>query len=269
MKKKLIKNISPLNSARLEFSSFMAMAASRFLILHEIGHCVNGHLAKNSLSLDEVDGPVALTASDATLHQHTLEMDADAYATNQLFGRSWFYQRQKDSFTWNKVHSYPCARWLYPFMVALWLVFRIMSWPERLALDQTGLLSTKHPHPAVRAQYCRIMIRRLGIERCDPSVEHWIMPMLVRSSFEASNIWKSVTGRDEPDRLLYFDDTSRTEGFKRVQIYTDQLLDHWNHVKPDLQAAALVPLPASKDEEVQNGYQCPCSLCKAGRIAHI
>lgn len=262
--RRLIHIAIPQNPSRLEFSSIMAVTASTFLILHEIAHCVNGHLSQSSLSLDEVDGPAA-TPSDGTLHIHTLEMDADAYATSQMFGFPSLFKRQNDSFTWSKGIGYPCTKWLYPSMVALWLVFRIMSWPERLGLDQMGLLNSKHPHPAVRAHFCRVIIRRLGIERCDPSVEHWLVPMLVKSSFDASNIWKSVTGRDEPDRLLYFDDISRTDGFERVRIYANQLLDHWSRVKADLQPMALVPLPATKEEEVRNGYQCPCSLCKASR----
>jgi len=53
VKQGLLRNLNPLDPFRLDFAQIMAITTSKFLILHEIGHCTNGHVGHSQFSLEE------------------------------------------------------------------------------------------------------------------------------------------------------------------------------------------------------------------------
>lgn len=265
LSRNLISHIIPIDPVRREFSSMMSAAACKFLIMHEFGHCLNGHLGHEHHSLDEADGPVKI-GSTATLHRHTLEMDADSYATGGLFQMPYLYHPEETNHVWSRSIGYPSHRSLYPSLMAVWIVFRILSDPQRLPMSQEGLLANTHPHAAVRAHLCRGHIVRIASERGGIEPDGWISVALAKSAFDALKVWECVSGEREPERLLYMDDYSAGKGFERVGAYTETLLDHYATIKATLEKSAFVPLSNTRDEDKAQGLEC--KVKPARQVAH-
>jgi len=96
----------------------MAITTSKFLILHEIGHCTNGHVGHSQFSLEEFEKPAREISSEILL-RHTFEMDADSFAINSLLREAFFEIETGTVFRWSKhLNNYPPGRLLYPTLIA-------------------------------------------------------------------------------------------------------------------------------------------------------
>jgi hypothetical protein len=244
----LRKRIEPIDPQRKEFAQIMTLTATQFLIWHEIVHCVNGHVAQDVFHLDEVDKPATLPPKTTLLH-HTFEMDADACAVNQLFHATVRPHESEEQFRWNaQLGDFPPNKRLYPSLVALFLVFRIMARPETLSMNADGLLTGSHPHPAVRAHLCRVTLATLSLSRGPEGIGDWLSKLIAKSAIDASYIWATLTQTQEPRRLLTLDDESLDAGMDRMTTHMNVLLDYWHELRPHLLPFAMVSIPPSKYE---------------------
>jgi hypothetical protein len=101
-KRRLVRSVTPNDPIRRQFAGIMAEVACKSLILHEIGHCVNGHLFSAPFALDE-ETQAAGPAMDSALRAHTLEMDADACASNYFLRLAFDEIESGTSFRWSNV----------------------------------------------------------------------------------------------------------------------------------------------------------------------
>lgn len=245
--RKLVKSIVPIDLKRRDFAANMATAAATFLVLHEIGHCINGHLTNGAFNLDEIDGSTCQSPS-ATLRSHTLEMDADACATNYLLRQILGGEKDPD-FIWTpQLKGAPPHKALYPCFLAIELLFLIMARPEALSMEQDGLMNGKHPHPYMRTHFVRVTVATicdaLGIEEEDEAVRQ----LAVKSAFDAVAIWNCITGTKASKRVILLDDDSLSDGYSRARKYMNQLLDCWDEIRPELEPNAMVRLAPSKSQ---------------------
>jgi hypothetical protein len=248
--RRLVADINPRCPLRLEFAQIMAVTACQFMAWHEIGHCVDGHISQLNFEATE-DVQSARSMTPHTLRNHTLEMDADAYALCWILHTRVIPELNgKTDFRWSsKLSDFPPNKLLYPTLLAINLTFRLLADPETLPLDRATLLQGTHPHPWIRSHLCRVNVSSQAHNLYLESDEDlWLTKMATRSIYDAAQIWECITGAKEPIRLLYLDDFSVKDGFRRVNEYMHSLLDCWHEIRPQLNISALVPLAPSRHD---------------------
>jgi len=140
----------PNDQTRMTLAQVLAELALEFLIYHEIGHIVGGHLdipryGVRTATIAEFQH--AVKPDDCTF-QHLLECDADAFAchvTSSVHTHDQIAALLRDML---------CAEWqskdfaLLTYLMAIGVLFRALypSAPCALSADKSS-----HPHPAVRA----------------------------------------------------------------------------------------------------------------------
>jgi hypothetical protein len=247
----LITNVNPRCPLRLEFAQIMAVTACQFMAWHEIGHCVNGHISQLNFEATEVVQNQNCIMPN-TLRNHTLEMDADAYALCQILHTRVIPElKGKTDFRLSsQLSDFPPNKLLYPTLIAINLTFRLLADPETLPLDKHALLQGTHPHPWIRSHLCRVNVSSQAHNLYLESDEDlWLTKIATRSIYDAAQIWECLTGAKEPVRLLYLDDSSLKNGFARVNEYMHRLLDCWHEIRPQLITSALVPLAPSRHDK--------------------
>jgi hypothetical protein len=260
---RLSYSLSPKDEVRRRYAHVMALYASYFLIFHEFGHCVHGHLQGRSLSLDEIDrsldGPVELTdhVRSEILYSHTLEADADSYAIDQLFTREKIFEITGDDADSSRIHPF-----LHSAFLGIWLLFRILARPEELALDDEGLLRGKHPHQMVRVHFCSVRLRSITANLGPPGSEMQVVEVTTKASLDGLRIWAKLTKQPQLLKSVRFDDHSSQAGFSRVFRYLERIRDKWGEIKPGLATRAILPLDRTKAEDVEVGWKCPCEVCR-------
>jgi hypothetical protein len=248
--RRLVTDVNPRCPLRLEFAQIMAATACQFMAWHEIGHCVDGHISQLNFEATE-DVQSARSINPHTLRNHTLEMDADAYALCQILHTRVIPElKGRTDFRWSsRLSDFPPNKLLYPTLIAINLTFRLLAGPETLPLDRDALLQGTHPHPWVRSHLCRVNVSSQAHNLYLESDEDlWLTKMAVRSIYDAAQIWECITGVKEQVRLLYLDDSSLEDGFGRVNEYMHRLLDCWYEMRPQLNTSALVPLAPSRHD---------------------
>ncbi len=139
----------PADEERMAFAMMLADLALEFIIFHELGHVLGGHLELSSHRLgqsqmSEANSPVEMR--NMVLRQ-VLEIDADFFAAH-VDGIVTFWQGTHESwsetFCWPGVSSKDAAIMAYAF--AIGVLFRVL---ERDG-DFPASMGDSHPHPAVR-----------------------------------------------------------------------------------------------------------------------
>jgi hypothetical protein len=141
---------SPKDKIRLILAEAMAEVAFEFLICHEIGHIVGGHLelcqANSGSSTISEFAQADTEAGDWNL-RHVLECDADAFAGHVT---AWVQTENTvaDAFcsamNWPERQSTELA--LLTYLTSIGVLFRLLS-PDAPRMPRHG----EYPHPAVRA----------------------------------------------------------------------------------------------------------------------
>ncbi len=139
----------PADEERIAAAMMLADIALEFIIYHEVGHVLGGHLELSSRRLgrakmSEANTPVEVR--NMVLSQ-VLELDADLFAAH-VDGIVTFWQGTHESwsetFCWPGVSSRDAAIMAYAF--AIGVLFRVL---ERDG-DLPASMGDSHPHPAVR-----------------------------------------------------------------------------------------------------------------------
>jgi hypothetical protein len=142
----------PNDQTRMDVGAMMVDLALEFLIYHEIGHVVGGHLeiprsSASPSTISEFARPV--NESDACIPEQVLECDADAFACHVT---SWVHTRDAAAQTLchlgNSSESRPKDFALVTFLVATGTLFRVLYPTAPVKISQ---FNSTHPHPAVRA----------------------------------------------------------------------------------------------------------------------
>jgi hypothetical protein len=139
----------PIDDTRQKLALFLATNALQFLVFHEVGHILAGHLElrhllQNDAELFEVGG----THSRRSVLSQACECDADIFATDVTN-----YIETHDTMS-NHVHEMfgsrdrtPAQTSIILHMVAWGILFRILN--GRM-LEENDIILGTHPHPAIR-----------------------------------------------------------------------------------------------------------------------
>ena len=131
----------PKGEDRKWWSDWMANLATGFLLFHEMGHLLNGHigyLKDNGLGFEDIDG---LTAQ-------TLEVDADKFAARMFFKQVFEITKASAKNLENKEEQMAIERESVCFAYgAVYTLFRLFSNGE---VNANEPLRNHHPIPALR-----------------------------------------------------------------------------------------------------------------------
>ncbi|MFC7473942.1 hypothetical protein ACFQS7_06230 [Dankookia sp. GCM10030260] len=154
---KIIKeygSMQPKCRIRHRLARFMASAALEFILFHELGHIVNGHISPESLRFEFG----AYGGSEENLFAHTLEMDADATAVVFLFSkffpifnndlRSFHVESDREACHFLRLIFGVGLRGVAKFLALLLAAFFFL-FPSNI-ITKSNLLSHYHPHPYLR-----------------------------------------------------------------------------------------------------------------------
>lgn len=144
--------VAPRNLTRKLYARLLATTAIEFLVAHEVGHLVNGHvgllnqLGGNDLAEFGWEAPVGLT----NLDQQTMEMDADCFAASQGIFRTLDRFRRPETLNeeWRKAFT-TFEDAVRTWVSSVFLLFRLFGPGAGLASRATA----RHPPPRVRQLY--------------------------------------------------------------------------------------------------------------------
>ena len=134
----------------MTFAQVMAELALEFLLYHEIGHIVGGHLEipRNGgrvVTISEFQHPAK---TDDSSFQHLLECDADAFACHVT--SSVHTHNQMATLLHDLLHAEQQSQdfALQTYLTSIGVLFRALYPTAPIALSTC---KSSHPHPAVRA----------------------------------------------------------------------------------------------------------------------
>jgi hypothetical protein len=149
---------------RAELSVFLTFLAMRYLILHETGHILNGHLdlkckITSSMNWTDLLSNSSDTNSLSPIHSQVLEYDADAFAANaslryvmQIFYEQTpeseaFLKYYRNEYFVNKFSNYKFEQIVFLHTFACLCTFRLFT---DLPVSQEKLSKLKYCPPIIR-----------------------------------------------------------------------------------------------------------------------
>jgi hypothetical protein len=145
-----------------EFRKYLDFVAFEWLVLHELGHIVNGHLAvgRSLNGLTYILEDNASDSRDENLTSQTLEMDADSFAT--LLSIQNAMRRKLPLET--KEMSLPIVTSLRikSFVFAIMTIIRSF---DEAAFEQEAIFDLDHPPGGVRMRYLIGLISTMFVEK--------------------------------------------------------------------------------------------------------
>lgn len=179
----------PNDQTRMTVALILAELAFEFLIFHEIGHIVGGHLEilrinQNVTTISEFEHAVN-NSDNCTLNQ-VLECDADAFACHVT---SWIHSQDKMAkLTRDVVNT---SKWsskvfaLLTYLMGVGVLFRILYPKAPIKISQCN---SSHPHPAVRA--CLVASSTMARALFDGSVTCVTLNNIMIDSIQnIENVW--------------------------------------------------------------------------------
>lgn len=201
----LLRNISdadlktplffPNDQTRVTLALVLTELALEFLIYHEIGHVVGGHLdisryGTHTATIAEFQHAVR---PDGCTFQHLLECDADAFACHVT---SYVHTHEQNA---AMLRDLLCAEWqskdliLLTYLMAIGVLFRTLypSAPSVLGADKSS-----HPHPAVRA--CLVASSTMARGLHDGSITSMSLNGIVTNSVgNIESVWADLCLTDQ------------------------------------------------------------------------
>jgi hypothetical protein len=237
------KGSMPIDPVRAELANYLASEAIMFLLLHEYGHIVNGHVdALNSLqpkkSFEEQLANILSTNSEVEIShimfRQTCEYDADAWANNILL--QFIKARVSGAAIVSTLiqfvrESHEAAIYYYNF--AIYVYWRLFGMEYE---NGRNLLHSTHPPSGIRQHFIMALIHTIfesyGIEYANK-----IGMQCSSSLFEAEKAFNEISERG-------FNPLGITTTYKQ-KAHTDHieiLSDNWTNVRPILEPYAYVKL---------------------------
>ncbi len=142
----------PKDQARMMVADVLATLSLEFVIFHEIGHIVGGHLEipRNGRALSTIsEFQYAINEPSDSTFQQVLECDADAFACHAT---SWIHTQEKMAVVMRDILN--ASAWqpkdfaLLTYLFAVGVLFCVLNPSAPRKIDAC---KSSHPHPAVRA----------------------------------------------------------------------------------------------------------------------
>lgn len=198
----LLKNVSdadpltplffPNDQTRMTVAQVLTELALEFLIYHEIGHVVGGHLdiPRDSHRLSTIaEFQYAINKPGDSALQHVLECDADAFACHVTY---WVHTHEgmavlvSDLVNVSEWQSKDFA--LLTYLMAVGALFRVLYPNAPLTINA---YKSSHPHPAARA--CVVASFAMAHGLCDGSFTATSLDKIVAESVgNIEDVWADL-----------------------------------------------------------------------------
>jgi hypothetical protein len=217
----------PIDSIRKLYTEILITWAYKYIILHEYGHILAGHVgysqSHNHLPIKEVRDPSSVKFLKP-LDGQTIEMDADSYATTQTIESLLYHVQNPRLIPENLRRFY--VNWqtaLRMWLTAIYTQWRLLSY---LNVD-SDIQTTDHPLPAIRTRLILATIDSIFDLRYKAGLEHEIADISADALKDVENAFDQVS----TSRLDYSDiKFMYSEGASRQFMMI--MNNYWNHLRP-------------------------------------
>lgn len=237
--------IEPKDKFRMDYSEQLLNSALQFLILHELGHIINGHVDL----IEEWSGipfisEMADTAEKSDISKldfQTLEFDADSFATNiglQIIFIQYKTKEQLQEHVQPFFKSLEDAIFLWSF--STYAIFRFLDTNK---YDFNGLDNYLHPYPGIRQHsvldniYSILedseYLQEFDLNKSDYNLKH---RGFLKGAIELENAIKII--KKGP---ITWDFLNEIQSYPVSDTYTDegltslyQIQNNWRNIRPQL-----------------------------------
>lgn len=230
-----LKTVFPKDQTRAIIADYMINITLTYLLRHEFGHIVNGHLdycqkAKGLFNIAEKDKP-----SDDPRFSQTLEMDADSYATNEaIFDILKFSGKSIESMPKELEVFIDRKEHLFLHIFCIYASFRLLSSP----LNNINKAKTYTHPPAVIRQALILSNIATIFEKENYGIT---MSEAADICLKATQNVESAFANISTSTLEY--DTITSAFTKPAVTYTRNIFYNWQNVRPVLEKYAFDRLP--------------------------
>ncbi|MCQ6959569.1 hypothetical protein [Mucilaginibacter aquariorum] len=209
---------------RLQFGKILTSTVMNFLIFHEIGHIVRGHIGylfnkHNELNLYEVRHNKGLSP----LNSLTMEMDADSFAINHAYIHGKIKIKNPDRLDQiQTLFSQDLKTYLSNLIFSIYCFFKLT---EIKVFDLESAENLSHPPPSVRVSLMMNNIASLLIRDKIENIEE-IINSMAKSIFEAEKIFESIRYVKDNTTQIFL------ENYFNSANYQKKIVDNWNNLSP-------------------------------------
>ena len=247
--------IKPKDKLRQAYSEGLIYFAVQFLICHELGHILNGHidLIEKWTDIPFISEMVSYDKESKFLDSQTLELDADCYAAN--IGIKSIIGRYEDKMNLNKdiqpyFNSLEDALFLWTF--SIYTLFRFLG---NTVYDFNKLENYRHPYPGFRQEYILALIptiilnteysQSFDLEKSVYAVKEF--EDAIKFIKEGAVTWDFVNDlHPAPIKCAY-----TKKGWNHIY----QIENNWRNIRPQLECYSkvnLAPVVPLNEEEFMN-----------------
>ncbi|WP_242309242.1 hypothetical protein [Bacillus cereus group sp. BfR-BA-01524] len=237
---------SPVNEERRSFAKTLCAYALEFLILHEYGHIVSGHVdyfqnKRSSSFIFELN-----SREKSGLFMQTLEMDADSYATTRCAQRMIYIHTQLKGF-YNKlgVPSISFREYFKQRYYSIYFVFRLFG---EVDYDLSALEENSHPASGFRQYFLLLVLHSAFVAEGQEELitETELIEVLKEVATECEQALKTISEKiftPAPIRIV-----ATPEGNSHII----KIMENWKNVRPLLEPYSMATLPPIENWNVEN-----------------
>jgi len=244
-----IIKVIPLDKDRKTTARLLTILAASFLVTHELGHILNGHIdylrSEGILYWDESED-ITNNLTDIEIIQ-TLEYDADCYGWNNMINAAFAIHKSGGYLGQYALSLYKNLEGLIGLITfAIYTLFRLFG--TDVPSDK-NLLSKKHPHPKLRKEFMSIgMISLLHLKvslgRITEQEMHALALSVISSVIETEKAFEAVSTNG---KLLSKEDIKDILVGLDIDSYQKTLSARWVNIRPLLLPYALIDLVSSEN----------------------
>ena len=221
---------------RQDFARYYTTLVINFLIFHELGHIVRGHVGYcanrfNYSTLNEVQN--ADSKLDP-LMSRTFEMDADSFAVNHAFIIGMNRIANTDTLHFPEALIFKDeATFLSKFIFATYCLFKLFEFED---FNPGTVQNLSHPPPSVRVSMIVnniiVLLNHHKIKNID-----YITDRMRNSIVEAEKAFSEIRYVKNNTSEVFF------SNHVKAVSYIKQITENWNNVRPLLEPYAFGDLP--------------------------
>lgn len=247
-KKQILFDNAPIDETRREVSEYVSLLAIRFIVMHELGHLINGHahFLGSLYANDKIEMIFKGALSNITnkmeisyaLDRRTLEMDADAFAATTSMTNLTEIINNKES------HPYLIDHLENPYQI-----FELWSFAVHLIFMEfernANSTYSKHEYylpNSTRALLCHDsainavkLLREVGYFKCNEKEVELINDYLIKGLDRAQNYFNSIYST----KFNFYTDILNPN----LINFVEEVQSHWNNkLRFKLQKFSRAPL---------------------------
>lgn len=230
--------------------SLLLTLLSRFVLLHELGHIFNGHCdyIKSNCGMNQIDMFPKLdnfsVDNKDKLTIRTIEMDADAFAATQSMYHLLFIYEDKVYNEIDFVDKLDIFYWWAFAIYSHFIYFEDLLYLNGKCGAEKYSTSLKHLPPNARwiliYACCESFLEKndkIRQEEKKERIKEKILKKLVDGMVEAEKVWNELKAIDYDKKFSIKDEQKDI-----FQIYVNEVMNHWDKIRNDLDKFARLNL---------------------------